>query len=230
VEVAADHHLAVIRDHRVVDHRAQLGLQHPAGEAEHVTHGPVDLRRAPQAVGVLHRVPAGAVAGHQRRARQQSAQVGGADQLARVRPERLHALVVRPVVAEQRLHRHRAGDVGRLDQHRGLMYREREQDLHRFGPVDQRQPFLGREPQRLDPVLAQHLRGRPAIGTVARPTQPALADQRLGQVRELGQVAGCPHRALARNDRKQAELEQLQQALREYRADSGVAGRERPGP
>ena len=39
----------------------------PRGEAEHVADRAVHLRRAAQAVGVLHRVPAVPVAGHQRR-------------------------------------------------------------------------------------------------------------------------------------------------------------------
>ena len=59
-------------------------------------------------------------------------------------------------------------------------------------------------------MLAQHFGGRAAVRRIAGPAQPALADQRLGQVRELGQVTRGAHRALARDYRKQVEGEQLE--------------------
>ena len=93
-------------DHRVVDDRAELDVDHPAGVREDVADRAVHLRRAAQAVGVLHRVVAVPVAGEQRAARQQPAQVGGAGQLAGMRPDHLDPLVVRAVGAEQRLDAH----------------------------------------------------------------------------------------------------------------------------
>ena len=66
MEVTGGHDFAVVGDDRVVDHRAQLGPQHPLGVSEHVPDRPVHLRSAAQAVGVLHRVPAVPVAGQQR--------------------------------------------------------------------------------------------------------------------------------------------------------------------
>ena len=81
-----------------------------------------------------------------------------------MRAEHLHPLVVGPVGAEQRLHRERAGHVGGHDEHLRVVDREGEQRLHRLGAVDQRQALLGRELQRLDPVLGQHLAGRAARG------------------------------------------------------------------
>ena len=135
-------------------------------------------------------------------------------------PQRLHPLVVGPVVTEQRLDRQCAGDIGGLHQQLRVMHREREHRLHRLGPVDQRQPLLGRELQRLDPVLGQHLRGRPALRPVARPAQPSFADQRLRQVRELGEVAGGADRPLSGNDREQAEVQELEQPLRQVGPDA----------
>ena len=160
------HHLAVGDDDRVVHHRAQLDVDDPAGVRQHVPDRAVHLRRAAQAVGVLHRVPAVPVAGQQRRAGQQGAQVGRAVQLARMRAQGLHPLVVGPVGAQQRLDRQGAGDVGRLDQHLRVVHREREQRLHRLGPVDQGQALLGRQLQRDEPVLGEHLgAGRPCGGS-----------------------------------------------------------------
>ena len=162
VEVPGRHHLAVGHHDRVVHHRAQLDVDDPAGVRQHVPDRAVHLRRAAQAVRVLHRVPAVPVAGQQRRAGQQRAQVGRAVQLARVRPDHLHPLVVGPVGAEQRLDGQRAGQVGRLDQHQRVVDGEGEQRLHRLGPVDQGQALLRGQLQRLDAVLGQHLGAGPA--------------------------------------------------------------------
>ena len=147
-----------------------------------------------------------------------------------MRPDDLHPLVVGPVGAEQGLDRQRAGRVRGLDQHVGIMHREREQRLHGLGAVDQRQALLGSEGQRLEPALGQHLGGWAAPRRVAGPAQPPLADQRLGQVGELGQVAGGPDGALARDHRQQIERQQLEQPGGQVDPYPGVAGRERPGP
>ena len=166
VEVPRRHHLAVERHDRVVHHRAQLDVDHPAGVGQHVPDRAVHLRRAAQAVRVLHRVPAVPVAGQQRRAGQQGPQVGRAVQLARVRAQGLDPLVVGPVGAQQRLDRQGAGDVGHLDQHPRVVDRERQQGLHRLGPVDQGQALLGRQLQRFQAVLGEHLgAGRPRGGS-----------------------------------------------------------------
>ncbi len=69
-------------------------------------------------------------------------------------------------------------------------------------------------------MLGEHLGAGPALRRVARAAQLALADQRLGQVGELGQVAGGAHGALAGDDREQAEAEQFQEAARQVGADA----------
>ena len=125
------------------------------------------LWRAAQAVRVLDRMPAMPVAGEERRAGQQRAQVRRADQLAWVRPDHLDPLVVGPVGAQQRLDRQGAGHVGRLHQHPRVVHRERQQRLHRLGPVDQGQALLRGQRERLYPVLAQYLSGRPALRRVS---------------------------------------------------------------
>src|SRR5690606_14928875 len=54
VEVAARYHLAAFgEDDRVVHHRTQLDLDHPAGVGDGVGGGAVDLGGAAQRVGVL---------------------------------------------------------------------------------------------------------------------------------------------------------------------------------
>jgi len=169
----------------------------------------VHLRRAAQAVRVLHRVPAVPVAGQQRGPGEQRTEVGRAVELPRVRPQRLDPLVVGPVGAEQRLDGQGAGQVGRLDQAVSVDDREREQRLHRLSAVDQRKPLLGRQLQRRDAVLGEHLGRGPAVQRVPLAAQPPLPDQGLGQVRELGQVPGRAHGSLAGHDRQQAQIEHL---------------------
>ena len=189
------------------------------------------LRRAAQAVGVLHRVVALPVAGDQRAAGQQPPQVAGAGQLPGVRADDLHPLVVRAVGAEQRLDAHRGADVGDLDQQADVVDRQRQQHLHRLGAVDQGQPLLGGQHERLDALLGQQLGARPAAQVpVAAAAQPALADQRLGQVRELREVAGRADRPLAGDHRHQVVGQQLEQLGRQLVAYAGVAAGQGPGP
>ena len=147
-----------------------------------------------------------------------------------MRAQRLDPLVVRPGVAEQRLDRERAGQVRGPDQHTRVDDREREQRLHRLGAVDQRKPFLGRQFERLHPVLGQHLGGWPARRRVPRATQPPLPDQRLRQVGELGQVPRRTHRTLSGHDRQQIAVEHFDQPRRQIRPDTGVPRRQRSGP
>jgi hypothetical protein len=208
VEVAGGHDLPVRHDHRVVDHRAELDVDDPPGVRENVADRAVHLGSAAQAVRVLDGVVALAVARDQRAARQQPAEVGGAGQLAGVRADHLHPLVVRLVGPEQRLDAHRGGDVGHRDEQPDVVDGQREQHLHRLGAVDERQALLRREDQRLDAGLGQQLGRGPApqVGVTA-PAQPALADQRLRQVRELGEVAGRTDGALAGDHLQQVVLE-----------------------
>ena len=91
-----------------------------------------------------------------------------------MRPDHLDPLVVGPVGGQQRLDRQRARDIGRLHQKRGVVHGEREQRLHRLGAVDQRQALLGRERQRGDTVLGQHLgRWSAAQAIAGRASRPS---------------------------------------------------------
>jgi len=133
-------------------------------------------------------------------------------------------------VAEERLDGQRARQIRRANQHPRVDDREREQRLHRLGAVDQRKPLLRGQLQRHDPVRGQHLGGGPPAGRVPRPAQPPLPDQRLGQVRQLGQVPGRAHGTLAGNHGQQAEVEHLDQACGKFDPDPRVPRRERSGP
>ena len=129
-------------------------------------------------------------------------------------PDHLDALVVGPVGAQQRLDAQRRRDVGHLDQQADLVDRQRQQHLHRLGAVDQAEPFLraratsGSSPSSASSSAA----GRP-VQVLARAAQPALADERLGQVGELAEVAAGADRALAGDHREQVVLEHARAAV-----------------
>jgi hypothetical protein len=78
-------------------------------------------------------------------------------------------------------------------------------------------------------VRGEHLGRGPAAIRAAGLAEQALADQRLRQVRELGQVAGRAHRALAGDDWQQPLGEEVQKPRRQVRPDPGVPGGQRPG-
>ena len=170
---------------------------------QHVPARAVDLGCAAQRVRVLDGVGRVPVAGEQRRAGQQPAQVRGRGQLAGVRADRDHPLVVRAVGAEQRLDRQRAGEVGGLGEQLGVGEREGEQRLHRLGAVDEGQSLLRRQGQRGEPGLGEQLGGRaPARvvsgGGAAGPPRPAAArPRRAGRGRRTPRPSPWPGRPAA---------------------------------
>ncbi len=200
------------------------------GEREHVPDRAVHLRRAAQAVRVLDGVRAVPVAGQQLRAGQQGAQVGRAGQLARMRPDHLDPLVVgavggtaapRPTARTRRRPPSPASSASCTENASSACIGS--------VPLTSDRPSFGASVSGCDPVLGEHLGGWAAAAAVARPAQPALADQRLGEVGELRQVAGRADGALARDHREQAEVQHLDQPGGQVGPDAGVAGRERPG-
>ena len=80
---------------------------------------------------------------------QQPAQLPGDRDLARVGPHRLVRRRERDIRAQQRLDRHCRGDACRPEQALGVGGEERAESRHELGPVQDGQPFLGTEPQRL---------------------------------------------------------------------------------
>ena len=79
-------------------------------------------------------------------------------------------------------------------------------------------------------MLGEHLGARPPLRRVAGAAQAALADQRLGQVGELGQVPGGADRALGGDHGEQAQAEQLEESARQVGPDARVPGGQGPGP
>ena len=198
-----DSAIAVLgEDQRIVGDAVGLVAEHAGDVAQHVEHGAHHLRLAAQAVGVLHAVVADEVrgadgaAGHQARAARRRSRSGrGGRRSAWMRAsngasEPLAASVEStPVTSAAR------NSVGGLKQ-RGERIGGRE-----LRAVEQRQPFLGPERQRLQAGAAQRLGGGHAP---VRRIDLADADHGRRHVRERREIAGCADRALARHDRHQA--------------------------
>ena len=227
VEVAARLDPPVGQDHRVVDRRVELALGDRAGVGEGVERGAVHLRRAAQRVGVLHPRIALAVAGHDRRTGEQPAQVGRADRLADLRPQRLQIGGERAVGAEQRLDAHRRRHVGEAGEGLEVGDRQREHPEDAVGAVDERQPLLGAEHDRFEAGAGERLGGRrddrPSRGHVP------LADHHQRTVGERRQVAARAERAVLGHDGRQAGVEQRQLLVDEQRAGARTAHRQAAG-
>ena len=230
VEVPGGHDLAVGDHDGVVHHRAELGVEHPAGKRQHVPDRAVHLRCAAQAVRVLDGVPAVPVTGQQRGARQQGTQVGRAVKLAGMRADHLHPLVIRPVGAQQRLDRQRARQVGGGRPASGRRWMENASSACIGSvPLTSDRPSLGASSSGAIPCSASTSAGRPACGGSPGPRSRPSPISGLRQVRELCQVSRRPDRALAGDDRQQVEVEQFDQPGRQFGAHTRVPGCKRSG-
>ena len=228
VEVAPRNHLRraglVEEDERVVGDRVQFDLHRPAGVGDRIVHGPVHLGYAAQRVGILD--VARVVGADEGTALQQAAQIGGAVHLARVRSYGVQSLVEGHRGAVQRLQAQCPGGVPGAHQVLGLVDGESTQRGCHRRPVDQRQPLLGLQLQRLEPCLPQRL----------GPIQPLslvdglpLADEHQRQVGQGSQVATGTQRADAGDDGKHPAIEQRQQRLDHLQPHAGVAPDQRVG-
>ncbi len=91
---------------------------------------------------------------------------------------------------------------------------------HELGAVDQGEPLLGSQDERLEPDACERLS---AGDQLAVDPCLALADEWQRQVRQRGEIAARPHRATARNVRQHPGAEQGEQELGDLDTHSRVA-------
>ncbi len=229
VEVAGRLDPAVRQHHRVVDDRDELPGGGDADEVERVPRRPGDLRRTPDGICVLHRVgQVVPVRVHDRGVLQQPVDVRGRGGLSRVRPDRVQFGEEGPLRAEHRLGGQRGGHVRHGEQVRRVRDGQQQHAEHPVGAVDQRQPLLGGQLQRAQAGRVQGFGGGHPGAVLAH--HPALAEQHDRAVGEGRQVTGGAQRAVFRDPRGDAVIEQVDQALREHRPHPGAAHRERAHP
>jgi hypothetical protein len=147
------------------------------------------------------------MAGDDRRAGKQAAQVGGAVRLPWLRAQRDQVLGEGAIGPEQGLHRHRGRHIGDAQQRTQVPDGEQLHPEDAIGAVDQRQALLRTERERLDPGLGERLGRRPTLAGVV--ADLPLTDQRQGAVREGREVAARPQGPVFEHDWGDSGVEEL---------------------
>ena len=226
VEVAVRLDPAVEGDHRVVDRARELALGDRAGVVEGVARRAVHLRGAAQRVRVLHAGEArGRVARDRARSLEHGAHVRGAHRLAGMRPQRLQVGREHAVGAREPLDAHRGGEVGGREQRVEVVERERQHPEHAVGAVDEGEPLLLLQDDRLEAGGGEG--GRAIHRRTVRVAHVALAHDRQRAVRERREVARAAEAAVLADDRRDAGVEHVGVGLRDQRTHARAPGRHR---
>ncbi len=104
------------------------------------------------------------------------------------------------------------------EKHARIVQEQHAASGHHLAAVDESEPFLVREAQRLQPGFAQSFAGGERL---AREAHVSFADQRQRHVRERSQISARSERTLRRNHRKYVMLEHRLQPLDQNRSNSG---------
>ena len=131
----------------------------------------------------------------------------------------------RAIGAQQRLDRHRRGDVGGSEQQLGVRARKGEHAEHAVGAVDERQPFLGLELQGFQPCGLERRGSRYSAAFAGN--YLALADQCEGHACQRREVAAAAYGAVSRDDRRELRVEGRDQGFRHRRPHAGESHRQR---
>ena len=211
-------------DERIVRRRVELDVEHAPELIERIADGAVHLRDATERVRVLDLV-GGAVMGLlQTAVAQEVAHLGRDGDLPGMRSRQLVGRGEGDVRAEQCLDRLRGRDARGADQAIRVGQEQRGERAHHLGPVEQREPFLRLQLQRLQPGGGQGL-ARRQDSTAHLDLAPS--DQRQGEMGERRQVAGRTEAPLLRHDRVDALFEERQQPIDQQRPAAAVPERQR---
>ena len=184
----------------------------------------VDLRHAAQRVRVLDLVRGRVVRPLERAVAKEPAELARDGDLARMGSSGLECRRERHVRAEQRLDRHRRRDAGGRGEPRGVHRHQRTQRRHQLRAVEDREPLLGPEDERLQPGLSERDARRHDLPAHLHLPAP---DERQRQVRERREVTGGADGPLGRHDGVDAEAQEVEQALCHDRPGAREAERQR---
>ena len=224
VEVPVRDELSPVHeDEGVVRRSVHLDGHRVLDVGEEVAARTVHLRRAAKRVGVLHLV-APAVRLDDRRALEQANEVGRGGRLAGERAERLDLRHEADARALQRLDGERARDVRGLGDPAGADEPERADGAHELGPVDEREPLLRLQADRLEAGARERVRPWEELALEAcRP----LAHERKREMGERREIPRGADRAAARHDGQHSLVQAVEQELDGLDARSREAFRER---
>ena len=149
------------------------------------------------------------------------------DDLSGMRPSQLVGRRKRDVGAEQRLDADRRGHAGRPRQPVSVGEEQRPDRAHELGAVQEREPFLGLEDERLEADLAK---GDERGHRVAVELDRAASDERQRQMGKRRQVARRADGTLRRHDGMDTELEEGEQPVDEERPAAAVPQGQRVRP
>ena len=155
------------------------------------------------------------------------AQVGRAGGRSGMRAQCLQVGGERPVGAQERFDAEGRREVGALQQRSKVGDGEDELAEHAVGAVDEGEALLGPEFDGLDAVGGERVAQRAGRHRCGR--HRPLADQAEGDVRQGGEVARAPERAVLGHDRGEPGVEQGDEALGHDGPGARAAHGERPG-
>ena len=219
---AGDCFAGIGEDQRIIGDGIGLDLQRAAGLTQQIEHGAHHLRLATQAVRVLDLLAHG-MAGEDFTARRQPAQSGGDIDLALMAAQFVDPRIKRRNRALGRVQAHRTGNQRALEAGLDAEQGGERQRGRGLGAVEQGQPFLGPQLDRLEPGALERFRRRQPLAT---PEGLAMADQRRAHMRQRCQIARGPDRALRRDHRQNVVGEQIFQRLQRRPAQAGGAASE----
>ena len=202
-----DDHVLVGEDRRVVGGAVDLGRQHALDIVDGVLRSPVHLGDAAERIGILY-VFLGACG--QLAAFQQAPDVACRGELPAVGADQVHLVAERLDAPVESVERQRPDAVGPLAQAAGLDQRPDAVGAHELRTVEQRQPLLGLELDRLPPQLRQHAGSRAHSPLVFHFAQPQQRQAHVGQRR---QVARCAQRTLLVDHGQDVVVEKVDQPL-----------------
>ncbi len=210
MEIPAGDDVALVgKDQRIVADRVAFALDDIGGVAQLVECRAHHLRLAAQGIGILHPVAID-VAGAQGAAFHQRQQGARCLDLPQLAAHRMDAWIERRIAAQRRISRHGASDEARAPEIVGREQprcRQRRRDL---GAVEQGEPLLGGEIDRLQPGDLQAFDRGQNLAFVA---DLADAEQDRGEMRQRRQIARRADRALGWNARIDFRIHESDQRI-----------------
>jgi hypothetical protein len=223
VEIAAREDLALAREHqRIVGHGVGLALDHAGGEAQHVQRGAHHLRLAAQGIGILHAVAVDMGLADLAAAQQRLQGLRHLD-LAGLAAHGVDARIERRIAAGGGIDRERPGDERAAENVLGREQAGGSKRRRNLGAVEERQALLGGEVHRRQAGGLEALQRGDRAAASAHLADAQQHGRHMGQRR---QVAGGTDRALGRDARVDAGIDQLHQRLQHAPPHAGVAERE----